>query len=135
MPRSRPASNPLSFHKPTGQYYVTRGGKRIYLGANQEEALNEYHRLALGLTRTMPNEPCIQVSMRLTFRPGSMMRNSAWSSVRPRYGYEVGLWSPAGAAAASAVLGHAARAATFSNSRLRNIDCDSFIWCSSMAGF
>jgi hypothetical protein len=22
----------LSFHKPTGQYYVTRAGKRIYLG-------------------------------------------------------------------------------------------------------
>jgi integrase len=49
MPRSRPASNPLSFHKPTGQHYVTRGGKRIYLGADQEQALDEYHRLALGL--------------------------------------------------------------------------------------
>lgn len=48
MPRSRPASNPLSFHKPTGQYYVTRLGKRIYLGANQEEALAKYHSLALG---------------------------------------------------------------------------------------
>ena len=49
MPRSRPASSPLSFHKPTGQFYVTRGGKRIYLGANQDEALEKYHRLALGL--------------------------------------------------------------------------------------
>jgi len=48
MPRSRPASNPLSFHKPTGQFYVTRGGKRIYLGADPDAALEEYHRLALG---------------------------------------------------------------------------------------
>lgn len=24
MPRSRPASNPISFHKPTGQFYVTQ---------------------------------------------------------------------------------------------------------------
>jgi hypothetical protein len=48
MPRSRPASNLLSFHKPTGQFYVTRGGKRIYLGANRQEALDRYHRLALG---------------------------------------------------------------------------------------
>lgn len=49
MPRSRPASSPLSFHKATGQYYVTRGGRRIYLGANGEEATARYHRLALGL--------------------------------------------------------------------------------------
>ncbi|HSA27910.1 MAG TPA: hypothetical protein P5159_15360, partial [Phycisphaerae bacterium] len=49
MPRSRPASNPLSFHKPTGQYYVTRGGRRICLGASEEGALEEYHRLSLGL--------------------------------------------------------------------------------------
>lgn len=27
MPRSRLASNPLSFHKPTGQHYVARGGQ------------------------------------------------------------------------------------------------------------
>lgn len=49
MPRSRPASSPLSFHKPTGQFYVTRGGRRVYLGANQDEAIKKYHRLALGL--------------------------------------------------------------------------------------
>ncbi len=49
MPRSRPASNPLSFHRHTGQYYVTRGGKRLYLGANQDVAIEKYHRLALGL--------------------------------------------------------------------------------------
>jgi len=29
MPRSRPASNPLSFHQATGQHYVTRGGAAI----------------------------------------------------------------------------------------------------------
>ena len=50
MSRSRPASSPLSFHKPTGQYYVTRVGKRIYLGADQDAALEKYHRLALGQT-------------------------------------------------------------------------------------
>jgi hypothetical protein len=51
MPRSRPASNPLSFHKATGQHCVTRGGRRIYLGADRNAALARYHRLALGLER------------------------------------------------------------------------------------
>ena len=55
MPRSRSASNPLSFHKPTGQYYVTRFGRRIYLGADPRGALDKYHRLALGLGQ--PAEP------------------------------------------------------------------------------
>ena len=49
MSRSRPATNPISFHKHTKQYYVTRGGKRIYLGSDQEQALKKYHRLGLGL--------------------------------------------------------------------------------------
>jgi len=49
MPRSRPASNPLSYHKHTGQYYVTRDGKRIYLGADRDEAIEKYHRMALGM--------------------------------------------------------------------------------------
>ena len=49
MPRSRPASNPLSYHKHTGQYYVTREGKRVYLGAEREKAMEKYHRMALGL--------------------------------------------------------------------------------------
>jgi len=49
MPRSRPASNPLSFHQATGQHYVTRGGRRVYLGADRNAALARYHRLALGL--------------------------------------------------------------------------------------
>ena len=47
MPRSRPATDPVSFHKPTGQYYVTRGGKRRYLGADHDEAIKAFHRLAL----------------------------------------------------------------------------------------
>lgn len=38
MPRGRPAARPLSFHKPTGQYYVTRARKRTYLGADPKEA-------------------------------------------------------------------------------------------------
>jgi len=49
MSRSRPASNPISFHKHTKQYYVTRGGKRIYLGSDKEKALKKYHRMGLGL--------------------------------------------------------------------------------------
>ncbi len=49
MPRNRPARDPISFHKPTGQYYVTRGGKRVYLGCDHDEALAAYHRLALGV--------------------------------------------------------------------------------------
>jgi len=55
MRRSRPALAPLSFHKPTGKFYVTRGGKRIYLGADQDAALDKYHRLALG--QVVPAEP------------------------------------------------------------------------------
>jgi integrase len=52
MSRSRPASNPLSHHKPTGQYYVTRGKKRVYLGADRDEALVRYHRMELGMSPT-----------------------------------------------------------------------------------
>lgn len=48
MPRTRPSTSPLSFHGPTGQYYVTRSRKRIYLGAEPEEALKKYYRLAIG---------------------------------------------------------------------------------------
>ena len=59
MSRSRPASNPISFHKHTEQYYVTRGGKRIYLGSDKEEALKKYHRLGLGfeLVQQSPAPP------------------------------------------------------------------------------
>ena len=53
MSRSRPASNPISFHKHTKQYYVTRGGKRIYLGSNKEEATKKYHKLGLGIGATL----------------------------------------------------------------------------------
>jgi len=49
MPRSRPSSDPISFHKPTGQFYVTRGGSRVYLGADRDAAIERYYRLALGL--------------------------------------------------------------------------------------
>jgi integrase len=48
MPRSRPASNPISYHKHTKQYYVTRGGKRIYLGSDKDQAIERYHRHGLG---------------------------------------------------------------------------------------
>jgi len=50
MPRSRPTSNPISYHKWTKQFYVTRAGKRIYLGSDKEQALKRYHRLGLGVT-------------------------------------------------------------------------------------
>jgi hypothetical protein len=50
MSRSRPTSNPLSYHQPTGQYYVTRGRKRVYLGADLETALVKFHRMHLGMT-------------------------------------------------------------------------------------
>ena len=39
MPRSRPASKLISYHKHTKQYYVTRGGRRIY--TNVEEYIND----------------------------------------------------------------------------------------------
>ena len=49
MSRTRPSSDPISFHKPTGQFYVTRGGSRVYLGADRDAAIERYHRMALGL--------------------------------------------------------------------------------------
>ena len=56
MSRSGPASNPISFHKHTKQYYVTRGGKRTCLGSDKEQALIKYYRLGLGL-ELAPQEP------------------------------------------------------------------------------
>ena len=55
MSRSRPAANPVSYHKHTKQYYVTRARKRVYLGSDRGEALKKYHRLSLGLE--LPTEP------------------------------------------------------------------------------
>ncbi len=63
MSRSRPATNPISYHKHTGQYYVTRAGKRIYLGADQEVALAKYHRLNLEMTE--PVAPVVQIPISL----------------------------------------------------------------------
>ncbi len=57
MPHPRPATNPISFHKPTGQYYTTRQRRRIYLGSDHEVALAKYHRLALGVNPSA--EPCL----------------------------------------------------------------------------
>ncbi len=62
MSRIRPASSPISFHKHTKQYYVTRGGKRIYLGSDKEQALIKYHRLGLGL-ESVPQEPAPPVEI------------------------------------------------------------------------
>lgn len=61
MSRSRPASNPLSYHKHTGQYYVTRSGKRVYLGSDHDRALERYHRMNLGLAE--PERPVKQVPL------------------------------------------------------------------------
>jgi len=61
MPRSRPASNPLSYHKHTGLYYVTRSRKRVYLGSDRDEALEKYHRMNLGLAE--PEKPVRQVPL------------------------------------------------------------------------
>jgi len=51
MPRSRPTSNPVSYHKHTGQYYVTLSGRRIYLGTDKDQAIRRYH--AMGLSSDM----------------------------------------------------------------------------------
>jgi len=64
MPRSRPASNPISFHKRTGQFYVTRGGKRIYLGIDRETAMEKYHHLALGIARPSPSPGGTPISVK-----------------------------------------------------------------------
>ncbi|MBE0536770.1 MAG: tyrosine-type recombinase/integrase [Phycisphaerae bacterium] len=49
MARSRSSSNPVSYHRYTGQYYVTRAGRRVYLGTDKEEAIRRYHELGLGI--------------------------------------------------------------------------------------
>ena len=49
MSRKRPASDTISYHEHTNQYYVTRAGKRTYLGSDRKEALRRYHRISLGL--------------------------------------------------------------------------------------
>jgi len=56
---------PVSFHKHTKQYYVTRGGKRIYLGSDKEQALIKYHRLGLGL-ESVPKEatPPVEITIK-----------------------------------------------------------------------
>lgn len=54
MPRSRPASSPLSYHKQTKQYYVTRGGRRIYFGSDHATALERYHRFEAKLPALEP---------------------------------------------------------------------------------
>jgi len=65
MPRSGPASNPISFHKHTKQYYVTRGGKRIYLGSDNEQALLQYHRLGLGLESALQESvPPLEITIK-----------------------------------------------------------------------
>jgi hypothetical protein len=64
MSRSRPASSPIFYHRQTNQYYVTRGGRRIYLGSDREQALKRYHEIGLGMQMTVPEEPP-QVAMTL----------------------------------------------------------------------
>ncbi len=54
MSRSRPASDPISYHKHTNQYYVTRGGKRTYLGTDKDEAIKKYFRLNLEIETNSP---------------------------------------------------------------------------------
>ena len=62
MPRSRPTSNPISYHKWTKQFYVTRSGRRIYLGPDKEEALKRYYRLGLGVA-LIQQEPASPVEI------------------------------------------------------------------------
>lgn len=56
MPR-RPASDPLSYHKHTRQYYVTRAYRRIYLGTDKRQAMQRYYQLAAGFAPNTPPVP------------------------------------------------------------------------------
>jgi integrase len=62
MAGSRPASNPISYHKWTKQFYVTRAGKRIYIGSDKEQALKRYHRLGLGF-ELIQQEPAAPIEI------------------------------------------------------------------------
>jgi len=75
MSRSRPASNPISYHKHTKQYYVTRDGKRIYLGSDKNEALKKYHRLGLGLELSL-QKPASPVEITIKELVNRLLANS-----------------------------------------------------------
>jgi hypothetical protein len=62
MPRSRPTSNPISYYKWTRQFYVTRSGRRIYLGPDKEEALKRYTASGLGVALIL-QEPASPVEI------------------------------------------------------------------------
>jgi len=65
MSRNRPTCSPVSYHKHTRQYYVTRGGRRVYLGTDEDEAIKKYYRLGLGLEPTKQESATpIQLTMK-----------------------------------------------------------------------
>lgn len=88
MPRSRPASSPLSFHKHTGQYYVTRGGHRIYLGADLEAATDKYHRLALGEPPAPKPPSAVSISAKELANRFIAAQRANWRSEETLRGYE-----------------------------------------------
>ncbi len=61
MARSRPARDPVSYHQATGQYYVTRGGKRRYLGSDHDEAIARFHQLALNRPIEKPQKQVARI--------------------------------------------------------------------------
>ncbi|HWL95623.1 MAG TPA: site-specific integrase [Phycisphaerae bacterium] len=85
MPRSRKASDPISFHSWTGQYYTTRGGKRVYLGSDHDEALQRFYRLALAqspeaLQRDTEPITCKELANRFLAAQEANWRNPATTS-------------------------------------------------------
>ncbi len=81
MSRSRPASNPISYHKHTKQYYVTRLGKRIYLGTDKGNALIMYHQLNLGIESTPMDSPrLIQITMKELANRFLMAQQANWKN-------------------------------------------------------
>ena len=62
MPRSRPASNPISYYRHTKQYYITRGCQRIYLDSDKDQAFKKYYQLGLGI-EPVQKEPTSPISI------------------------------------------------------------------------
>jgi integrase len=88
MSRSRPASSPVSFHKHTGQYYVTRGRRRIYLGADLEAATDKYHHLALGELPAPKAPSAVSISAKELANRFIVAQRANWRSEETLRGYE-----------------------------------------------
>lgn len=78
-PRRRPASNPVSFHRPAKPYDVTRAGRRLDVGSDKSQAIKRFHEMGC----VMPRKPPEHGPPRAFGRPGRTVRLFQWWRARP----------------------------------------------------